>query len=74
MNMRIEDIEYMTFESRVGSGAYVAVHRATCGHLRKHGGPPERDPRYVYTGFRTLQQAVAYANRTELEVRECRCL
>jgi|GEM_PF-3967010 len=60
------------FEIFKKKGDYVAVHKDSCGHLRKHGGP--KNPRmYTYTKFSTLTQALDYAHRTGLLVKQCRC-
>lgn len=63
------------FEVFVKSSSYAAIHKDSCGHLRKHGGVPEKPSMYHYAGkFSTYEQALAYASSTGLSVKSCHCI
>jgi len=62
---------YETFKTR---GKYIAIHKKTCGHLRKHGGIPKDRARYQYTRFNALRNAHVHARETGLQVKICRCI
>jgi len=62
---------YETFKKRNG---YIAIHKDTCGHLRKHGGIPKDPNKYQYNRFPTLINAHGYAQATGLQVKICKCV
>jgi hypothetical protein len=56
------------------SGDYAAIHRADCGHLRKHGGKPKDPTKYEYNAFTSVANAHIYAQSTGLNIKICRCV
>ena len=61
---------YETFERR---NDYIAIHKAACGHLRKHRRAPKNLAMYRYSQFASLFNAHAYAQSTGLHIKMCRC-